>query len=518
LIPVVISNVRVMIEENNTEVSICWDTNIDTIGNIKYGLFTNEIYSNTTPMTVEYKTKDHCQKINNLVKAQNYIFNINAIAPTGMYDNYENVFTTGEDQIIIDELPQTGQCITIENNSYAFNSNQQVIQNYQTSNNASCILRYANANINKYFESASQSTGTRHQGIMELINMDGKNDIIFEIICNVQGANNDEVSQCTASGVIPVSRYCQYTNCPEEIAPIEFSIPTWLPLLPFTGAVLSSFIAYPRWLLYALAWIKRRRNSKPWGIIYDGDTKKPIIFASVKLMLGTKFVKETVTDTDGKFGFVVNKGDYIIKVDHPEYDTTSMPIQLVEEEGIVAEDIALSKRSTENSNINKIYSNWRQNLREKLLKINTILVTVGFIMSIIAVIFSPILYNIMVLCFYIAQFAILYLLSKMQKKQWGYIYEEAYNSRISGAFIRIFDITEKKQIDVQIADELGRYGFSNIKEGEYDVLVSAAGYNFPGNSMDQSKIIRYPSGQAFIRANHSKSKPFNYNIPLSKVF
>src|SRR5260221_10513757 len=110
-------------------------------------------------------------------------------------------------------------------------------------------------------------------------------------------------------------------------------------------------------------------------------------------------------------------------------------------------------------------------LRNNLNKINSFIVIVGLVFSIIAVIISPVLLNFVIVAIYGGEFTILILLNRNVRK-WGFIYEVGTNKRILGASVRVFDTKENRQLDVQLTDDGGRFGF-NFKEGEYLIQVNA---------------------------------------------
>ncbi len=119
----------------------------------------------------------------------------------------------------------------------------------------------------------------------------------------------------------------------------------------------------------------------------------------------------------------------------------------------------------------------------------------GLIFSIIAMILSPSLINFAILCLYLVE---VWLLNKLNATQrdWGYAFDEANNNRISGASVRIFDIQQRRQLDIQITDDKGRFGF-NLKDGDYYMTLTADGYDL-SKTLEKDAIIS-PTGQTFIK-------------------
>lgn len=99
-------------------------------------------------------------------------------------------------------------------------------------------------------------------------------------------------------------------------------------------------------LLYAFPWIGSRRRKSTWGVIYDEKTKDPLPFAMIRIYdeVG-KIQKQLVTGFDGKYGFLVNKGNYILEVKHSHYNFEKFEITIYENEGIAAKNIGLIKKT-----------------------------------------------------------------------------------------------------------------------------------------------------------------------------
>lgn len=73
--------------------------------------------------------------------------------------------------------------------------------------------------------------------------------------------------------------------------------------------------------------IRSKRNRFNWGIVYDSITKKPVRNAAVKIFDQNGVQKGTkITDKSGKFGFLVESGNYKITVENPDYSFPSKRI------------------------------------------------------------------------------------------------------------------------------------------------------------------------------------------------
>ncbi len=63
----------------------------------------------------------------------------------------------------------------------------------------------------------------------------------------------------------------------------------------------------------------RRRRGKPWGTVYDSVTKRPLDPAYVAVEQKGKEVTGAITDIDGRFGFLLPPGAYILKANKTHY-------------------------------------------------------------------------------------------------------------------------------------------------------------------------------------------------------
>ncbi len=64
-----------------------------------------------------------------------------------------------------------------------------------------------------------------------------------------------------------------------------------------------------------------RRKNKPWGTVYDSVTKRPIDPAYVRVLEANtnKEVNVAITDIDGRYGFLLSPGKYLIKTGKTNY-------------------------------------------------------------------------------------------------------------------------------------------------------------------------------------------------------
>jgi len=92
--------------------------------------------------------------------------------------------------------------------------------------------------------------------------------------------------------------------------------------LLFTGSAKSIFDI---WLIILrlisfLSSFFRRRKGQPWGIVYDSVTKQPLDPAYVSInSTDRKDENMAITDLEGRYGFLVPRGNYVIKANKTHY-------------------------------------------------------------------------------------------------------------------------------------------------------------------------------------------------------
>ena len=101
--------------------------------------------------------------------------------------------------------------------------------------------------------------------------------------------------------------------------------------------------------LLGLFWrLARPAKPKGWGIVYDKETKKPLVNAIVRIFDAqyNKLLETQVTDPAGKYSFLVGNNKYFATYDKPGYVTKKLsPIDYtkMKEKSMVAYDVGLDK-------------------------------------------------------------------------------------------------------------------------------------------------------------------------------
>lgn len=252
-------------------------------------------------------------------------------------------------------------------------------------------------------------------------------------------------------------------------------IVTGISIFPaFTTGILSA-ILYPRFIIYAIPWLKRKKKIEPWGIVFDSIKRKPIPFVSVKLYYRADFIQESITGLDGRYNFTIETGDYTIRADHPDYEKYEKRIKFSKENplSLDIELHELSKKVKPNF-IGKInITSIKEYIKSNLSKLNTLIFINGFLYSLYVTITYYHWINLIIL---ISYFVILFFTIKNSRSSWGYTYSSQFKeNRLPGVFVRVFSKEENRQIDVKMSDNSGNYHFF-LEPGKYMLRSDGAGY------------------------------------------
>ncbi|MBU0611875.1 hypothetical protein KKA39_02290 [Patescibacteria group bacterium] len=233
--------------------------------------------------------------------------------------------------------------------------------------------------------------------------------------------------------------------------------------------------------------IKKRR--KPWGTVYDSITKQPLdpVYVSLRDLEGME-VASSITDIDGRYGFLVKPGVYKVIPRKSNYIFPSDNlykhfrdefyanlyfgdyINISDSGEVIVKNIPMDPINFDwnefEKNKKKLYKFYSK--REILIaKISNWLFGFGFIIASTALIISPEKYNIIIFGLYILMFALRRIGFRMKAK--GRLLDKD-GSPLSFAFIRAFAVETNVEIAHSVSDEMGRYHML-IPNGTYYVKI-----------------------------------------------
>ena len=249
------------------------------------------------------------------------------------------------------------------------------------------------------------------------------------------------------------------------------------------------------------------KRRKPWGVVFDSTTGKPVRGALVRIYSKefSKLKETQITDDQGRFGFLVDMGQYYVTVSHPGYIYPSRLLTTAvasEYEHIYrVETITIRERieaaisiniplDPEDRQLSRAKLGWMRllNIFGMILeKINTPLLIAGTAISWITLIIQPKLSNYIVLAVYGALIIFKLLLVKNIQQSWGKVNDAATNSPVELAVVRVYNISNGSIVTTKITNRQGQFSVL-VPPGIYYLMVIKAGYeSFQSHPVTVSK-------------------------------
>ncbi|NDE68404.1 hypothetical protein EB052_02235, partial [bacterium] len=235
-----------------------------------------------------------------------------------------------------------------------------------------------------------------------------------------------------------------------------------------------------------------RKRYKPWGVVYDSITKQPLDPAYVSLLdeQGNE-ISTVITDINGRYGFLVEKpGTYTIVANKTNYTFPSTrlggqtsdelypnlyhsePITITADNMVIDRNIPLDPVNFDWNEFQKAkqgkFMNFYSRYDRAIARFNTYFFGVGFFISLLALVYAPAPYNLLVFGFYII--VLLLRIFGLTPKTHGAIIEKATGKSLSFALIHIFSTTFNNEISTKVADANGRY-YCLLPKGSYIMRI-----------------------------------------------
>jgi len=251
---------------------------------------------------------------------------------------------------------------------------------------------------------------------------------------------------------------------------------------------LAFFLRSPL-LLYRFAFSVFGKKTKPWGLILDKASNKPVAFATLRLFSkASKQLMETkVSDLEGRYGFAVSAGSYYLEVEHPNYKKFVLEEIVLANAMLVDKDINLVGLGNRRSILSYLIP---QNIKEPALfvKVKNYFFMLGVAFSIIAVLLAPIPYNLVILVAHLVEGGFILLAATRRPKFWGTIREAAGKTTLSNMHVKVYNIDKLELVDALMSNYEGRFGLI-LDKGEYYFSVEGGGYKFPSKLSPKASLI-----------------------------
>lgn len=222
----------------------------------------------------------------------------------------------------------------------------------------------------------------------------------------------------------------------------------------------------------------RIRRKKPWGKVYNHLTGKPIEGAAVEV-IDTQFkkVKQTgLTDSEGRFGFLIAHGEYYLKVSHRGFATKeTQPIKVFGQAQTLNLEVALEPMQGELKPASyRALKFWRF-FSDLFARVSAWLLVIGVLLSVVNVLVVPSLASYIIVGVYALLVVLKIILRETFFKSFGWVLDKNTNHPLSLSVVRIFDVNKNWLLGTRVTDEAGRFNFL-IGPGDYYVTAAKEGY------------------------------------------
>jgi hypothetical protein len=317
--------------------------------------------------------------------------------------------------------------------------------------------------------------------------------------------NNQTVVEDTKQIAEPISRTAAAIGVASAVA----SLPV--------GLVNSLFALFRfGYLLISPLFIGRR--GKSWGVVVDSITRKAVPRAVVRV-LETQFnkLKESqITDQLGRFGFIVDPGDYTLNVERAGY---VFPSQLTflhsfETPEYTGGIIHIDNKKNPNINVtipidpepghitarSLVWKKIRDFALAFLERINWPMLIIGVGVSLWAMLIVPNTLNALMFLLYIFLGLLKVVRLKITVKSFGTVIDSQTHEPLGIAAVRVFDAHRKVMVTTRITNEEGKFS-ALIQPGTYYLVVTKSGYG-----PKQSGVMKL-----------SKSETLAMDVELTKI-
>lgn len=265
-----------------------------------------------------------------------------------------------------------------------------------------------------------------------------------------------------------------------------FNIVPYLFLTPFSFSEVG-LLPYRLWsLLMSIFGLKKQ--VRPWGTVYDAITKQPLDPAVVELLdLEGRPVATSTTDIDGRYGFLVGTGKYRLLPKKTHYAFPSLKMigktrdelyldlyfgyvfEITREGEVITKNIPMDP---ENFDWNEFAKNQQKKMRFYskrdfvINKIADFFFSIGFTVSIVALISAPIIYNIVIFSLYVVTLILREI--GLKHSSFGQV-KDADGNPLSFAIVRI-KLGDGTEISHKVTNNIGRF-YCLLQNGTYIVTI-----------------------------------------------
>lgn len=246
--------------------------------------------------------------------------------------------------------------------------------------------------------------------------------------------------------------------------------------LTITAVSASASLAFniAEFLRYLAFGFLRFKKRKPWGAVYNQIVNVPVAGALVKIFDASsqKLKESQITDAEGRFGFLVQPGDYYVKAERRGFaDNQSDTLKVQESEMMTNINLPLVPTTAGV----KVHFRILSAVRGFIEVLNPYILALGTILSLAIAIIIPTKLNMIVLTIYVLVDALKIILAWQTIKPFGVVKDKANDKTLDLAVVRIFDAQKNWLLNTKVTDLGGRFSFL-VTPGSYYMIAFRDGY------------------------------------------
>ena len=281
----------------------------------------------------------------------------------------------------------------------------------------------------------------------------------------------------------------------------------------------STFSFSEIFLLPARLWsafltaIGLKKRVRPWGTVYDSVTKQPLdpVVVSLRSLETGQEVASSITDLDGRYGFLVPVGHYQLLAKKTHYAFPSLKlvgktrdeiyldlyfgntIEIKHDGEVITKNIPMDPESFDwnefakkDEKLMRFYS-----VRDIwMVRISDALFSAGFITSVISVASAGTTFNWLIFALYIVILVFREMGFKQQKA--GRILR-ADGTPVSYGVLKLYQNGTNFEIATKVADELGRY-YCLLPNGTYTTSIDKKNPDMSYTNIKQGESVEVKKG------------------------
>ncbi len=254
--------------------------------------------------------------------------------------------------------------------------------------------------------------------------------------------------------------------------------------------VAAALVTIPFALWRSILALLGYRTRKKWGIVFDSVTKQPLdpVYVVLQDIFGNE-VATSITDLDGRYGFLVGPGRYKIVANKNNYTFPSTKLagkinDEVYQDLYFGEEITVATEGEvilKNIPLDPQTDDWNERVKKEqglmkfysakdiwLYRVASALFYTGFAVSVIALIVDQTALNIGIVVLYILLFVLRKTVLKPKAK--GSITYKANGQSVAFPLVSVFAVGSNRLVTKKVADAHGNY-YALVPKGNYYVGI-----------------------------------------------